>query len=311
MIYTVTLNPALDRELLVPSLEDQEMLRASEVRVDYGGKGFNVSRMLAALGAPSVALGFVGGFTGAALRAGLEGLGIATDLTPIAGETRTNVSIVSADQGRVIKVNEPGPPVSAEEIGALLGRVRALARPGDWWVLAGSLPPGAPPAIYAEIIAAAQAAGGRAVLDTSGAALRSGLAARPFLVKPNGEEAAALTGLPVGDRAQARVAAAAISGPEWVAISLGADGALISGAGGYWHASSPPVRLANPVGAGDALVAGLVWRLSLGDPPGEALRWGVACGAAAAASPGTGQGSPAQVADLAGRVALEPQALHH
>ncbi|NNJ12798.1 1-phosphofructokinase [Chloroflexales bacterium ZM16-3] len=302
MIYTVTLNPALDRELLVPSLEDRELLRASEVRVDYGGKGFNVSRMLAALGAPSVAMGFVGGFTGAALRTGLEGLGIATDLTLIAGETRTNVSIVSTDCGKTIKVNEPGPTVSMQELGTILGRVRALARPGDWWVLAGSLPPGAPPEIYAAIIAAAQATGGCAVLDTSGAALRAGLAARPFLVKPNGEEAATLTGMPVGDRAQARAAAAAIAGPEWVAISLGADGALIGGTDGYWHASSPPVRMANPVGAGDALVAGLVWRLSLGDPPDEALRWGVACGAAAAASPGTGQGSLAQVADLAGQV---------
>ena len=97
MIYTVTLNPALDRELSIPALAFDSVLRATEARVDYGGKGFNVSRMLAVLGAESVALGFAGGHTGAMLRDGLAALSIETDFVRIAGETRTNVSIVMAD----------------------------------------------------------------------------------------------------------------------------------------------------------------------------------------------------------------------
>jgi pfkB family carbohydrate kinase len=132
MIYTVTLNPALDRELTVPALLFDDVLRATETRVDCGGKGFNVARMLAALGAESVALGFAGGHTGAMLRDGLAALGITTDFVWIAGETRTNVSIVAADYSRHIKVNEPGPIVSAREQAALRARSRERARSGDW-----------------------------------------------------------------------------------------------------------------------------------------------------------------------------------
>src|SRR5690349_20087755 len=106
MIYTVTLNLALDRELTIPAFDFGQVLRATDSRVDCGGKGFNVSRMLAALGATSIALGFAGGHTGATLRDGLAALGIETDFVWIAGETRTNVSIVTAHDGRHIKVNE-------------------------------------------------------------------------------------------------------------------------------------------------------------------------------------------------------------
>src|SRR3954451_24411287 len=113
MIYTVTLNPALDRELTVPALVFDDVLRATETRVDCGGKGFNVSRMLAALGAESIALGFAGGHTGAMLRDGLAALGIETDFVQIGGETRTNVSIVMTNDGHYVKVNEAGPTISA------------------------------------------------------------------------------------------------------------------------------------------------------------------------------------------------------
>src|SRR3954452_5122069 len=135
MIYTVTLNPALDRELTVPALVFDDVLRATETRVDCGGKGFNVARMLAALGAESVALGFAGGHTGAMLQDGLAALGIATDFVWIAGETRTNISIVTTDYDRHIKVNEAGPTISASEQAALVQRVRERVRSGDLWVL--------------------------------------------------------------------------------------------------------------------------------------------------------------------------------
>src|SRR5262245_32359069 len=107
MIYTVTLNPALDRELTVPALVFDEVLRAAESRVDWGGKGFNVSRMLSTLGAQSIALGFAGGRTGEMLHQGLTALGIETDFVWVAGETRTNISIVAAGHAQHMKVNEP------------------------------------------------------------------------------------------------------------------------------------------------------------------------------------------------------------
>ncbi len=301
MIYTVTLNPALDRELSVPTLAFDTVLRASAGRIDVGGKGFNVSRMLAALGAESVALGFAGGRTGEALCDGLAALGIATDFVWIAGETRTNISVV--DGARHLKVNEPGPAVSGDELDLLRALVRRRARLGDWWVLAGSLPPGAPDGFYADLIGDIHAAGAWAALDTSGAALRHGCAARPALVKPNADEAAELTGRPVRTPGEALAAARALDGVAYAAVSLGAAGALLAHAGRAWHADPPAIRERSAIGAGDSLLAGLIKGLAQDDPE-AALRWGVACGAATAARPGTAIGSREEVVRLAREVVV-------
>ena len=304
MIYTVTLNPALDRELTVPALLFDDVLRATATRVDCGGKGFNVARMLAALRAESVALGFAGGHTGGMLRDGLAALGIATDFVWIAGETRTNVSIVTADYDRHIKVNEPGPTISASEQAALRVRVRELAHSGDWWVLAGSLPPGVASTFYADLITDIQSSGARVILDTSGASLRHGYAARPFLLKPNAAEAGELTGLPIISAEQALAAAVAMPGIAQIVISMGAAGAVLVDAGRGWLATPPPIQQHNPIGAGDSLVAGLAWGLSQALAPAEMLRWGVACGAAAAGCAGTAFGSYDEIARLAEQVTV-------
>jgi 1-phosphofructokinase family hexose kinase len=276
--------------------------------VDYGGKGFNVSRALAALGAESIALGFVGGTTGESLTAGLAEMGIRTDFVRVAGETRTNVSIVTQDHAHYLKVNAPGPEITSVEQAALLRRIVALAQRGDWWVLAGSLPPGVPATFYAEVIQLVQAVGAHAVLDTSGAPLRAGCAARPFLVKPNVTEAHHLTGVRVAGPDGARQATAGIHalGVRQAVISLGQAGALYSDGQSAWYAEPPAIEEHNPIGAGDALVAGLVWGLSQGCPPPEVLRWGVACGAAAASLDGTAMGSRSLVERLVRRASLIP-----
>jgi 1-phosphofructokinase family hexose kinase len=304
MIYTVTLNPALDRELTVPALVFDEVLRTTESRVDCGGKGFNVSRMLSALGAPSIALGFAGGHIGEMLRDGLTALGIETDFVWVAGETRTNISIVAAGHDQHIKVNEPGPTITADEQAALRTQVRERARRGDWWVLAGSLPPGVAPTFYADLIRDIQATGARVLLDTSGAALRHGCAVQPFLAKPNAAEAGELIGLPVMSIKQAVAVAEALPGIPNLVISMGASGALLVQAGRGWFATPPAIQQRNPIGAGDSLVAGLVWGLSQGYPPAETLRWGVACGAATAAHAGTAVGTYAEVAEIARQIEI-------
>ncbi len=293
MIYTLTLNPAVDRELTVPAIEFDTVLRASEWRVDFGGKGFNVSRMLRSLEAASTALGFVGGRSGELLRDGLESLGIQTDFVWVAGETRTNVSIVSQADGRYIKANEPGPTISADDQEKLLAQIRRLSRAGDWWVLAGSLPPGVPATFYADIIAILHDAGAKAILDTSGAALKEGCQARPFLAKPNDVEAGQLTGLPVQNRTQIAAAAQAVqaAGVSNVVISLGKAGAMLADGQQTTIVASPAIKEANPIGAGDSMVGGLTWGLSQGMEVAEALRWGIACGAATASMKGTAVGS--------------------
>jgi len=308
MIYTMTLNPAVDRELTVPEIEFDSVLRAEQWRVDYGGKGFNVSRLLNSLGTPSVALGFAGGRSGELLRDGLHSLGIDTDFNWVQGETRTNVSIVSNAQGRYVKANEPGPTISAAEIADLLEKVRSLATSGDWWVLAGSLPPGVPATIYADIIEVVQSCQARVILDTSGEALIHGCHAGPYLVKPNAYEAHKLTGLPVDSLTEIAAAAQAVQklGTTVVVISMGKDGAMLVEEGQVWIAKSPKIEERNPIGAGDSMVGGLVWGLDANLELQEALRWGVACGAAAASLSGTGVGSRELVESLHAQVSIEP-----
>lgn len=308
MIYTLTLNPAVDRELTVPSIVFDAVLRATAWRVDLGGKGFNVSRMLHALGEPSVALGFAGGRSGEMLRDGLEAMGIGTDFVWIDGETRTNVSIVTAEHDHYIKVNEPGPTISQRAQTAMLEKVHGLSRSGDWWVLAGSLPPGVEPGFYGWLIDMIQATGARAVLDTSGAALESAVAHRPFLVKPNEHEAARLTDLPADTAGDLVATARAVQalGAANVVISLGKAGALLWDGNAAWQAASPPIEERNPIGAGDSMVGGLVWALNQGVPVSEALRWGIACGAATASMDGTAVGPRPLVEQLLARVDWHP-----
>ena len=311
LIYTVTLNPAVDRELTVAEFAFDTVLRATAVQVDCGGKGFNVSRMLAALGASSVALGFAGGKSGALLNETLLGLGIQTDFTWIDGETRTNVSIVTTQHDRYLKVNEPGPTIAQTDQTALLTQIQQRIQPGDWWVLAGSLPPGVPTSFYATMTAMIQAGGGQVILDTSGAALLAGCAERPFLIKPNDAEASSLSQQPINSPEEAVAAARKIQawGPQNVVISLGKAGAVFCDGQEAWLAQSPTIQESNPIGAGDSMVGGLVYGLSQGKPVAEALRWGIACGAATASLTGTAVGSAELVQTLFNQTKIKQLAI--
>lgn len=307
MIYTLTLNPAIDRELSVEEIEYDKVLSALEARVDFGGKGFNVSRMLKALGTASVAVGFVGGNTGKRLENGLHALGIDSDFVWVDTETRTNISIVTQAHDHYIKVNEKGPLVDKEKQAELLDKIEATAQAGDWWVLAGSLPPGVDSSFYAQIIKVLNDREAVPVLDTTGEALHLGCLENPFLIKPNGEETQMLTGLPVDTPEQVAAAAQALRdmGAQNVVISLGKSGALLQTAEGTWMVHTPAIKEKNPIGAGDSMVGGMVWALAQGIPFNEALSWGVASGAAAASLSGTEVGSLALVTELRSKVRIE------
>lgn len=306
MIYTLTLNPALDRELTIDEFAFDTVLRASKSTLDCGGKGFNVSRAVAALGGHSVALGFVGGDTGEKLAAGLDDLGIETDFVRIAGETRTNTSVITGDHARYLKVNEAGPPIGQAEQKALLEKCRSLARPGDWWVLAGSLPPGTPASFYARIIEIVQKPGAYVVVDTSGESLRFACQRGPYIAKPNHVEASELAGMQFAlDNAAAILHGIHHIGVQNIVLSLGKKGALLSDSEQMWLARAPEIEERNPIGAGDALVAGLVWALNDGFSLLESLAWGIASGAAAASLDGTAVGSRQMVQELTSEVSIK------
>jgi len=307
MIYTLTLNPAVDRELTVPAMEFDSVLRATDARVDFGGKGFNVSRLLKGLGTPSTAVGFLGGRAGELLQDGLQSLGIGTEFVWVPGETRTNVSIVTQSHDHYLKVNEKGPLVDESKQQELLDKIDSLARQGDWWVLAGSLPPGVANDFYARVVNVLNRHEAQAILDTSGESLKMGCAEKPYLVKPNAEEARVLTGLPMDTPSEIASGAAAIRslGARNVVISLGKKGALLHTADGTWLTHTPTVQEKNPIGAGDSMVGGLVWALTRGLALKKALGWGVASGAATASLPGTEVGTRPLIEELYSQVRYE------
>lgn len=307
MIYTLTLNPAIDRELIISQLQTDSILRAKTVHVDYGGKGINVSRVLLTLGSTSIATGFLGGYSGRFLENGLHDLGISTDFVWLAEETRTNISVLADQDGHYIKVNENGPTISQSHQKELLNKVNELAKAGDWWILAGNLPPGISQDFYANILKILHQRDISTILDTSGEALRSGLQEKPFLVKPNAEEAGTLTGTPTETFPQLKNIATMIRsmGARNVVISLGKQGALLQTSDSTWLAHTPAIEQKNPIGAGDSMVGGMVYALQQGLDMKKALTWGVACGAATASLPGTQVGSKGLVTSFLKDIRVE------
>lgn len=307
MIYTLTLNPALDMELTVDHLEIGQVLRAKQERCDVGGKGFNVSRVLKLLGVENTAVGIIAGATGNRLAEGLKAEEIKVDLLVITGETRTNISIVGNNPQEYIKVNQSGTAVSFEDAIRLLEKMTQITRLGDLWVLSGSLPPGIPVDFYAQAVRRIRDKGAQAILDTSGPALAASVGSGVCLVKPNAEEATGLTGISIDNLDDAIEAVGKIRalGVGAVVISMGGLGLVAGDQTGTWIAMPPGITLRNPVGAGDALVAGLSAGIHKGWDLSDAIRLGTACGASAAAQPGTGIGSLEEIEILQCEVMVE------
>lgn len=249
MILTVTLNAALDVTYEVPSLRLGESHRATAVHTRAGGKGINVARVLHALGRETMVTGFVGGDIGALIRADVHAAGLRESLFEMAGESRRTVTIVS--EGAATAVNEPGPPLSISEWADFVGGFHALAARASVVVLSGSLPGNLPDDAYAQLIRVSPAP---VILDTSGAPLLAGLAARPGVIKPNADELLTATG--TADP----VKAAGIlldRGARAVVASQGADGLIAVSPHGSWRVRPPEPLSGNPTGAGDACVAAL------------------------------------------------------
>ena len=232
MIYTVTLNPALDKTVEIPDFVPGRVNRITALRTDPGGKGLNVSKVIAKLGGDSEAFVLLGGSAGRAVATALEGLGVRCHIAWGEGETRTNLKIVDPVRRINTDINETGFAVPPALTDGLLDRLTAALRPGDIVVLAGSLPPGAPADTYATWITRCKAAGARVFLDADGAALAEGLRAKPFLVKPNDEELSRLLGRELrgvpalADAARQLVA----TGVENVVVSMGGAGAIYANA---------------------------------------------------------------------------------
>lgn len=320
-VVTVTPHPALDQTVRVANLTPGEVNRAESLEVNAGGKGVNVAACLADYGLATIATGLLGEEDRGAFEALFAAKRITDRFVQVAGRARINVKLVDPVRGETTDINLPAARVTPAEVDALAARLRELASPGRWFVLAGSLPPGVDADFYRRAIAALRGAGARVALDTSGAPLAEVLAAGPDalpdLIKPNREELAAALGHALeSDDAVLEAACALVGrGIARVVVSLGARGALgvtavpdsSAGAAGWrvFRATPPVVPVASTVGAGDALVAGLVAGLVEGRPWDEVGRRATAIAAAKLARVGPHLPERAALDALAERVAVE------
>ena len=288
MITVGGFNTSLDKSMRTDQIRIGGVSRVSEVRAWPGGKGAHVALTAAALGEPVRLVGLIDDTNRALFEDFLGARGVEFHGVATTGRLRTCLAVRDGE-GRVTELLEPGPEVDAGTRREILARFRALAADAQVSVLCGSLPPGMEPSDYAGLAAELGAAGRRCGVDTSGEPLRRAVDARPFLVKPNRDEAAALLDAPVGSVGEAARAARALEarGVALPVVSLGAEGAVACWQGRVFHAAVA-VRAVNPVGSGDCLLGGMAVALARGGSAEEALRLGVACGAANAATPETG-----------------------
>ena len=289
MIITVTLNPSLDRTLEIDRLERGAVLRTSTPTLEPGGKGVNVTRALTSNGIPSIAILPVGGREGTELHALLAADGVDSRAMAVSGRTRSNITVAELD-GTVTKLNEPGSSLLEHEIDALSTLVTESVSAGDWVVMSGSVPPGFSSEQVRRFVSSLTTNGVNLAVDTSGHALGAAVDAGPRLIKPNRVELAEITGAPLDCISDVIAAARRVRdrGVEYVAVSLGADGAVLVGPSGVVVGTSRVERQRSTVGAGDSFLAGFLSKFSVDETDVdaamlEALAWG----AAAASLPGT------------------------
>jgi fructose-1-phosphate kinase PfkB-like protein len=292
-VVTVTPNAAVDWTCFVAALRPRARQEARTAGRQAGGKGVNVSRVLAALGVPVRSVVVVGGAAGAEIVRDLEAARLEPVAVEAAGESRTCLEIVEERRGAATQLHGRGVDADAATARALVAAVAEALDGAAWLALCGSLPPGLPTDAYATLIGVARTRGVRVALDASGDALVAAWHARPDLLRINRDEAAALP----------RNAAA---GSPFGAVSDGPRAIAAWEPGRAWRVAPPRVRARNPIGCGDAMLAGLLARIDTG-PFDEALRFAAALAGAEAASPVAGRPDLAVAAGLLAGVELRAE----
>ncbi len=311
MIITVTLNPALDKTLEVPSFTPGRRHRTVDHVTMPGGKGVNVARALKRLGLPVVACGLSGGATGIRIIEALNDESILNSFVRIREESRTNTAVLDPTTGLHTEINERGPSVSPHEMDLFREKLTYLAAGASIVVFAGSLPRGVEAGAYATLIRDVKKLGVTTIIDTDGEQLRLAAKAEPDVVSPNELEAEELVGHEFNDaddRFQA-VAEIATLGPAESIMTV-PDGcyAQVREEGGtsvVYRATIQPLEAVSPIGSGDAFLAGYVASRYLGREPADCLRYGVACGAESTQHVGAGMLDAGKVERLVDSVAME------
>lgn len=311
MIYTVTLNPALDKTVEIPSLTIDSVNRITAMRTDPGGKGINVTKVIDKLGKKSIATGILGGDTGNAIQSALEAMGLETSFWFVKGETRTNLKVIDPVNHTNTDINEPGVTVSEEVLNGYLNELLAKLHAGDIVVLSGSLPSGSPKNTYYTWVKACKEAGAKVILDADGALLEAGLEASPYLIKPNNHELSGLLGRKLETPEQLEKAARELMEKHGIAkivVSMGGAGALYVTETETVYAEGLKVPVGSTVGAGDSVVAALAVAEESGMTLEDTVRLSTATGAANVMCSGTQAAEYSVIEGLIPKVVLHRMA---
>lgn len=290
MIVTVTMNPAADKSTSVNKLLAEKKMRCSEMITEAGGGGINVSKALKELGSDSLAIFPSGGINGKLIEKFLQRLNINYKTIPIEKETRENIVVRDNDTNLQYRFVMPGASLTEQEAQSCLQIVQQLQPAPDYIVASGSLPPGLPENYFAFLAKIAKQLHARFILDTSGMPLQMAAKEGVYLLKPNLSELCTLAGvnyLQLNEVNDAALSVIKQGQCEVMVVSMGPAGALLVTHNGSEQVSAPTVKKQSTVGAGDSMVAGMVFMLSRGRPLQETVRFGVACGTAATMNPGT------------------------
>lgn len=279
MILTITMNPSIDISYPLDDFKLDTVNRVKNVRKTAGGKGLNVTRILKQLDAEVVASGLIGGFLGEEIKKDLTSNYIAHDFLPISGETRNCIAVLH--KGQQTEILESGPVISKEEAQAFLKHFEQLAARADILSFSGSLPEGLPVDFYSQMLQICQEK--PVVLDCSGEALTEVLKGevKPRLIKPNTEELAELLGRRIStdiEELKAALTDPIFTGIEWIVVSMGGDGAFAKHHKKFYLVTIPKIAVVNPVGSGDATVAGLTAAIGKGSSDEDVLKQGNALG---------------------------------
>lgn len=308
LILTLTLNPAIDRNVTVDKLVFEDRAYILSTRESAGGRGINASCVVDSFGGKTLAIATSGGKNGKRLEEFLLAGNFPVEIVRIKNEIRVNM-IIADRQGLAIKLNEVGPAVTSSELARVERAVQARLPGSLWLMLCGSAPPGVPADFYARLVKLAQTQGVRTFVDTDGDLLQAALEAKPTVVAPNQQEAERLLGRVLLTRAHFFEAADRIRamGAESAILSLGARGAVAAVSAGKLIEVIPPrVDALCPIGSGDALAAAFVWSMTRKQDFAEALRWGVAAGTASARLPGVSFASLEQTREIYRKLELRP-----
>jgi len=290
MIYTLTLNPAIDKTVYVDKLQVNKLNRVKESHKDAGGKGINVSRVLKVLGSKSIATGIIAGNAGKYLEEEMLKSEIETRFIDIAGETRTNLKIVDDNRG-LTEVNEPGPKVTKEEENLFVETLLSMVKENDVVVLSGSVTTNVDKNIYKTLTELLIERKCKVILDADGELFKAGVLAKPTLIKPNAYEICQYFGVEETSDTKVLVELARRlmnTGIEYVVISLGGDGAIFLSEKDVYKTNALKVTVGSTVGAGDAMVAGLTKALAENYSYKDMIKLAVATSAGAVTTKGTG-----------------------